>query len=262
MVLAVLAAGLVGTVTPAVPAQAQVVPAKPSFGGFSASSTATPLKLEVYEPTIPIPASPQAELSLAYTKTSSATGPTADGRASWLWPGDPVGEGWKTFVEQLGLPEQLGEGGYRLQVNSSSPGGPRSQSDEPAPGTVMRTSASPDVTVAKAGWSPDGDVSDQDPKNGGGTPGAPGVPTVPGSPGAPVPAPGALSSLGAAITGRHAAAAGTPAQPGLPPQLAALVDAGAVSSISRSVTKGDVIRSFATSKVTDLSLLSGLITAD
>ncbi len=185
--LAVLAAGLVGAALPAAPAQASVVPAKPGFGGFSASSTATPLKLEIYEPTIPVPASPQAELSFAYTKTASSTGPSAHGRASWLWPGDPVGEGWKTFVEQLGLPSQLGDGGYRVQVNSETPGGPESESQEPLPGTVMRTSSSPEMTVAKAGYSPDGDVSDQDPQGGGtpGVPGAPGVPGVPGAPGVP-----------------------------------------------------------------------------
>ena len=99
---AALAAGLAGAALPLAPAQAEQ-----SFGGFVTQAAATPLKIEVYEPTIPIPAEPQAELSLAYTKTESLTGPSTDGRASWVWPGDSVGEGFKTFVEQLGLPKDM-----------------------------------------------------------------------------------------------------------------------------------------------------------
>ena len=52
---------------------------------------------------MPIPASPQAELEFAYTKVEAASGPTGAGVASWLWPGDSVGEGCKTFIEQLKL---------------------------------------------------------------------------------------------------------------------------------------------------------------
>jgi hypothetical protein len=95
----------------------------------------------------------------------------------------------------------------------------------------------------------------------------PGVPAVPGPPGAP--APGDLSALGAAITGKRAAAAGvpgspspTPPGPALPPQLAALVDVGGMTSISKATTTGGVVATSAASRVTDLSLLSGLLTAD
>src|ERR1700712_3939504 len=45
------------------------------FSGFSTSASATPLRLEVYEPTIPIPASPQLELNFSYTKVDGASGP-------------------------------------------------------------------------------------------------------------------------------------------------------------------------------------------
>ena len=40
------------------------------------------------------------ELKLGYTTVEADSGSSA-GRASWLWRGDPVGEGMKTFVEQL-----------------------------------------------------------------------------------------------------------------------------------------------------------------
>ena len=113
---------------------------------------------------MPIPSEPQAELDLAYTKAESATGPSATGRASWLWPGDAVGEGCKTFVELLGAGDTgLCKDGYPVQVNSQTPGGPAHDSDEPVKGSVMRTSSSADRTVAKVGWSTDGDVEEREP---------------------------------------------------------------------------------------------------
>lgn len=290
-VYAAVAAGLVGTVVPVAPAQGYVAPTKPAFGGYTTTSSATPLKIEIYEPTIPVPATPQAEVSLAYTKVQAATGPNVHGRASWLWPGDPVGEGCKTFVEQLGLGDTgLCKDGYPVQVNSGAPDGDPEQSDEPFPGAVMRTRATAKDTVAAAGWSSDGDVSDgpgsakkgKD-KKGGGAP-VPGLPGLPG-PGSQLPlptglatglaAPGDLSALGAAITGKPSgdgAAAGDgstgsptpapPAGPGLPPELAALVDVGSMSSLSRSVNAGDKVTTTAASRIGDLSLLGGLVTAD
>ena len=95
--------------------------ATPSFSGYSSTGVSTPVKVEFYEPTIPVPTSPQAELNFGYTKIK-ANSSTTTGRASFLWPGDAVGEGLKTFVEQLGLPSQLGENGYPVQVNSQYPG--------------------------------------------------------------------------------------------------------------------------------------------
>ena len=57
------------------------------------------------------------------TTTVEADSGSSAGRASWLWPGDPVGEGAKTFGEQLKLPPQLFENGYPVQVNSGQPSG-------------------------------------------------------------------------------------------------------------------------------------------
>jgi hypothetical protein len=245
--IALAAAALMGVSLPASTADA-----KPQFSGFSADATATPLRIAIYEPVVPIPSEPQAEVDLAYTRAESATGPSATGRGSWIWPGDAVGEGCKTFVELLGLGATGAcSDGYPVQVNSQTPGGPADDADEPVPGSVMRTSSSPDRTIAKVGWSPDGDVSEREPdKDSGGVPELP-VPT------------GDLSQLGAAITGKQVATAEEPPPNAIfPEELAALVDVGGMSSISELTTGGNVIRSVGTSRITDLSLLGGLITAD
>lgn len=229
------------------------------FGGYRSVATASPVKIEIYEPTIPIPASPQLEVELAYTTVEADSGSSA-GRASWLWPGDPVGEGMKTFVEQLGLPPQLGENGYPVQVNSNQPSGEEKQADEPFPGMVMRTSASAERTFAQTGFSPDGQVGDgtkgEEQEEGG----APGMPELPGLPGADL-----LEQFGSAITGGLTAAAGepeeepTPGAPGLPPEVAALVDfEGYTSSSQNVVTDGKVVTT-ARSALGAVSLLGGLI---
>ncbi|GAB6985444.1 choice-of-anchor P family protein [Nocardioides pyridinolyticus] len=234
------------------------------YGGYSAVATATPVMIELYEPTIPIPATPQFEVDLAYTKVEADSGSSL-GRASWLWPGDSVGEGAKTFVEQLGLPSQLGENGYPVQVNSSQPSGEPEQADEPFPGMVMRTSASADKTVAQAGFSPDGQVQDGGDEGGGA--GTPGVPTLPGAPGAGLPSADLLSSFGDAITGGPATAAEDPADepggaPGLPPEVAALVDFEGYTSSSQNVVRDGTIVTTSRAALGDVTLLEGLITLE
>lgn len=245
----VVAAGLAGL---ALLPGSGAATAEPAFGGFATEATATPLRIALYEPVVPIPSEPQAEVDLAYTTVQSATGPSATGRASWFWPGDAVGEGCKTFVEQLRLQDTgLCEDGYPVQVNSQTPGGPEHARDEQFPGTVMRTSASADRTVAKAGWSPDGRLEERTaPKPGG------------DAPEPPLPVPGDLSQLGAAITGKQQAEPEPPPNALFPDELAAVVDVGAMSSVSEVLTAGDRITAVATSRVTDLALLDGLITAD
>ena len=61
--------------------------ADPEFAGYAATTSATPVRIEIYEPTIPIPASPQAELNLGYSVVK-ADSSTSRGRASFFWPGD------------------------------------------------------------------------------------------------------------------------------------------------------------------------------
>ncbi|WP_121257884.1 choice-of-anchor P family protein [Nocardioides ferulae] len=277
----------------------------PAFSGYSTSAWAAPVHLQIYEPTIPIPATPQLELMLGYSKVEADSGSSL-GRASWLWPGDPVGEGLKTFVEQLGLPPQLGENGYPIQVNSSSPTGEPSQADEPIPGMVMRTSASPEHTIAETGFSLDGQLQDPAPGGAGsgdsgdedggdGVPSIPGLPEIPGLEGLPgLPGLGGLAALGGgqegregdgqatdlltqfgqAITGGSTAAAGEgedegeePEEapgggsvPGLPPELAGLIDfAGYVSTTESKLSPGEV-RTVSRSALGEVSLLGGLVT--
>lgn len=233
------------------------------FGGYRSVAVAAPVKVEIYEPTIPIPSSPQLEFELAYTKVEADSGSSL-GRASWFWPGDPVGEGAKTFGEQLNLPPQLFENGYPVQVNSGQPSGEEQQADEPFPGMVMRTSASETKTIAQAGFSPDGQVgdgSDGDGGEGGDTPSLPGLPGAPGT--------SLLQQFGQAITGSTTTAADDPEEdpapggaPGLPPQVAAIVDfEGYTSSSQNVVTDGKVVTT-ARSALGDVALLGGLITLD
>ncbi len=258
IVLACLAAGLAGTAAPIPTAHAE-----PAFGGYSSEATATPLKIEIYEPVVPIPATPQAELEFAYTKVEAASGPTGKGVASWLWPGDPVGQGFKTFVEMLGLPPELGKDGYPVQVNSQTPGEPSQESDEPVPGSLMRTSAGAKGVESTVGWSSNCDVSTKKDEKGGDEPE---TPETPDSPLPEVPL-DPLGSLGAAITGKdRTTAAADEEEPAegcrLPEQLAALIDVDGMVSDARTETVGNTVKSVATSKLSNISLLGGVITAD
>ncbi|MFC7493306.1 MULTISPECIES: choice-of-anchor P family protein [unclassified Nocardioides] len=288
------AAAITGTMLPLAPASGAPAPAdaKAAFGGFTAEAWAAPVKIELYEPTIPIPANPQLELELGYSTVEADSG-SSQGRASWLWPGDPVGEGMKTFVEQIGLPPQLGENGYPVQVNAAQPSGEAAQADEPFPGAVMRTSAADDTTLAQVGYSPDGAVGDGSDvagqagggeDGGAGTPGAPALPGVPGLPGIPgltgLPTDlGGLQEFGQAITGSVGlpdplapapaaaqdpaapapAEPGAPAVPGLPPELAALVDVEGYASSSKTVRTPAGVVSTARSALGEVSLLGGVV---
>jgi hypothetical protein len=256
----------------------------PAYAGFSTHAVATPVRLEIYEPTIPIPASPQAEVELGYSTVEADSG-SSMGRASYLWPGDAVGEGFKTIIENLGLPKELsgplGKDGYPNQVNSSSPSGESSQADEPFPGMVMRTNASAEKTVAQTGYSTDCQVDDagSGPGGGGGgtpglppLPGVPGVPGVPGLPGLPgsvgslsqLLAPSADSSRRGVTTSKHARAAAKAGEPEsscqIPAELAALVDFGGYVSTSSTTNTGSAVGATSRAALSDVELLGGVIT--
>ena len=224
--------------------------------GFSTTATATPVRIEIYSPTIPIPSEPQAELNLAYTIVEGSGSPTsgqnAHGRSSWIWPGDAVGEGAKTFGDQVpNLPDSiraLYAGGYPVQSNSYYPGDPNTASDNSVPGAVQTTTAGTDKIVAKVGYSPDGDVQDS---------------------GSPSPSPtasptGGLGSLTNALplSSLLGTDGSAPADGPVPPELAALVDFGGSSSVSRSTYSDGTITAYANSRMHDVSLLGGLITMD
>ena len=218
--------------------------AEAAFSGYSSIATATAVKVEIYEPTIPVPATPELELHFAYSKAVGDSGSTK-GRASFVWPGDPVGEGLKTIVEQAGLPPKLGEAGYPLQVNSAYPGGPESQSDEPAPGSIMRTSSGDGSASAKTGFSPDGEA--QDPQDGDGDLQL-------------------LQQLGQTLLGQQPATTEeseddtTPNPPAVPAPLSGLVDLGGYLSTSKSVNTGDAVTGTARATLGEVRLLGGLVT--
>src|SRR5215212_8126927 len=135
---AVVALGLVAASAASALVPAQAVAPATAYGGFDTVATATPLKLEIFEPAIPIPTEPQFELDFSYTRVLGDSGPSTSARASAMWPGPAIGEGLKTFGEQLGLPPQLTDNGYPVQANSQFPGDPSQAASEPFPGMIQR----------------------------------------------------------------------------------------------------------------------------
>lgn len=236
--LSVGALGMVGAGLPmAAPASASSpVAEEPDFSGYSSSAWAAPVRLEVYDPAIPIPSSPQFEVKFGYSMVE-ADSSSSHGRASWVWPGDPVGEGLKTFVEQMGLPPKLGEKGYPLQVNAISPGGPPEHKDEPLPGTIMRSSADDTGAIASTGFSPDGESQDSEE-------GA-----------AESPLAGLLGLLGAQPT----AGDEPTSAPGIPAPLEALVDFGGYQSGSRNTADDVGVQASSRSALGEVRLLGGII---
>ncbi|GAA5125737.1 choice-of-anchor P family protein [Haloechinothrix salitolerans] len=242
--LVILALGLAGGM---LPARAD----EPGFSGYSATASASPVQIDVYEPTIPVPATPQLRLMLGYA-TVEADSSISRGRASFLWPGDFMGEGFRTVIENFGIPPELAEpiagDGYPLQVNSSHPSGPRRESDEPMPGTVMRTSATADRTVARAGYSSNCEV---EPRGSGDDDQRPELPGLPGEPGLPK------------LKERTSAEPEQGDEAGecqIPPRLEALVDVGGYIATSETTRSGGDVVTTSRAQLSDTRLLGGLIT--
>jgi hypothetical protein len=99
-----------------------------SLGGYEGLATATVVHAEVFDPTIPLPASPQGDMSLGYTKSNVESGPTTRALASYLWPGFVLGDG---FEQVTGKPGSK----YPVQVNSRFP----ATTDAPAKNAVQLT---------------------------------------------------------------------------------------------------------------------------
>jgi hypothetical protein len=229
-----------------VPAQA-VVPAA-SYGGFNTVATASPLKLEVFEPAIPIPTEPQFELDFSYTRVLGDSGPSTSARASAMWPGPAIGEGLKTFGEQLGLPAALTEGGYPVQVNSQFPGETTQAASEPLPGMVQRVNAGEKRTTAKAGYTGSGDLAGSDPD--GGTAGTNPLDALTS---------GDLTALGGLLTGTETGNADNPISTNPMGALSLLIDFDGMTSVSTSEYDDDKVIATATSRIGELRLLTGLI---
>jgi hypothetical protein len=219
------------------------------FSGYTSAAWAAPVKIEIYEPMIPIPTTPQAELELAYSEVESDS-TTSRGRSSFIWPGAPIGEGFKTFVEQFGLPPDLGKDGYPVQVNSLYPAGPDYEADEPFPGMVQRAGSDEGSAYAETGFSTDAQSQDRDSgegDDGGLIPGLP-LPGLDGLTG--------LLSAPSQTTGPDGEE--VPASLGLPPALAAIVDLGGFTSVSRTETV-ETVSAMARSSFGDIALLGGLV---
>ena len=278
LTLPVVATGLVALALPlggGAPAVAQEAEEGKKFG-YSAETTAAPIYVEIYEPTIPIPANPQAELQFGYTKVV-ADSSSSRGRSSFLWPGDAVGEGAKTIVENLGLPEQIAapiaEQGYPVQVNSGFPSGAKTETQEPIPGVVMRTGAAEKATYAQTGYSTTCDTSGGEEGGEGGGSEVPGLPGIPGLPELPeLPLPIALPVLDSLVgtsersapTTRSSARSATADEPAaecqIPAQLAGLVSFGGFQAYSYTERTAGEINAVSRSEVGGISLLGGVVT--
>ncbi len=241
-----------------------------TYSGYSSSGVAVPIKVEIFEPTIPIPTVPQAEFDFGYAKVKADSGSTK-GRASFMWPGDGVGEGLKTFFSQLGLPTSLVENGYPVQVNSLYPSDTTKQTNAPFPGTSMTTTSKDGSARATVGFSNDCNAGDgagddpEDPTTGGGVlPGLPGVPLLDnlndilGVLGL-----GRVSSTSRSFSRAEGEPEVDPADTEvcqLPAALSALVDVNGYVADSQSVSDGSLVTSTSRAALGDVRLLGGLVT--
>lgn len=224
---------------------------EPAYGGFTAAALSTPIRIEMFEPSLPIPVDAgiaQLEFDLGYTKVRADSGQSV-GRSSLFWPGDPVGEGLKTFAEQLGLPSTpLTSGGYPMQVNSQFPGEPSTQKDNKIPGSIQQTTSGDKTAIAEVGFSPDGAVVGPDESDGG-----------KGGDGPANPLSGLTDQLqgllGGGLGGIGKTAESTPVNP-----LAALVDVDGYVSVSKLNAVDGPVLGVSRSLLGDVRLLGGLIT--
>jgi hypothetical protein len=246
MVLGLLALGGAASLAPAHAAD---------FSGFSTHAIAVPLRIEVREPAIPIPSDPQAEFNFSYTKVDGASGPIGTARASAMWPGDSVGEGLKTFGEQLGLPAPLlvlTNGGYPVQVNAQSPGEVASATQEFFPGMTGKVSTTDKKAVSKVGYGTSGDVDPGD--NGTGSTDSPNLLDSLKN--------GDLSALGGLLSGSQTAPPGDTQPSGSPlGALSLLINAGGMDSISQTTYDADAdsVMATATSRLGQISLVAGIV---
>ncbi|MFL6062274.1 MAG: hypothetical protein ACJ72E_13665 [Marmoricola sp.] len=246
--LGLMASGALASLSPAT--------ASPDFSGFSSFAQATPLRIEVHEPAIPVPSDPELELNFSYTKVNGSSGPTGTARASAMWPGDAVGEGLKTFGEQLGLPGALTDGGYPVQINAQSPGDTAAATQEFFPGMTGKVTTSDKAAIAKVGYGTSGDVAEGDS-------GAP-TATPPPNPLAAL-ASGDLSALTNLLTGSHTAGPGEGAPSSSPlGALGLLVSAGGMDSVSRTTydTTQDAVVATSTARLGSIGLLAGIVKLD
>lgn len=224
------------------PAHLAVASAGTPYAGFTTAANATPLRFELYEPAIPVPASPQVEFNYSYTSVGAASGPTSTAAASALWPGSAVGTGLPTILSASGVPPQLANTSYPAQTNAQYPGTPNSASQEFLPGMVGRVSGSSTEAVARSGYSSSGQVA--------------GDPASSSNPLSQLQS-GNVGALGGLLSppGSNSNTGSNPL--GL---LSALISVGGMSS-SSVTTYGDpsTVTATGTSQIGDIELLGGVV---
>lgn len=202
-----------------------------SLGGYSGYAQAMPVRIQIYEPTIPIPASPQIDAGIGFTRSTTDTGPVSRALASYLWPGDTIGDGFG----------QLAGGGnqtYLVQVNSrypATPTAPANNTSQLTDGNGETTSSNENETKATVtGLGITGTNVVSNPLKG-------------------FPTPKPSTGTGAS----------TPKPPQLPlpvsDQLAGLVSIGNVTSTSDIKLATKTVTSLAHSAISDVSIAGGLI---
>ncbi len=114
-----------------------------ALGGWQIAASASVVHIEMYEPTIPIPASPQGDFSIGFSSATTESG-TARATASYLWPGSVIGDGFDQLTNQPGT-------SYPVQVNSKYPAtnaAPKNNQAQLTKGNGMSTSTNGYTTKA------------------------------------------------------------------------------------------------------------------
>lgn len=113
-----------------------------ALGGYSASAEAAVIRVGIFEPAVPIPAEPQIDASIGFARATTANGPSSRGVASYLWPGDAVGDGLGVLLGDEALD-------YPVKTTSSYPAtdvGPAENAVQINAGNGMSTSADGQTT--------------------------------------------------------------------------------------------------------------------
>lgn len=74
----------------------------PGLRGYSLSASASPVSIELYDKTVPIPVDPgepQFAISVSHTSATIDSGPLARALASSVWPGAGIGDGFSQVCE-------------------------------------------------------------------------------------------------------------------------------------------------------------------
>ena len=218
------------------------VQADTSLGGYEGVASAAVVHIEIYDPTIPIPAEPQGDGSIGYTKSNVDSGPTSRALSSYLWPGVVIGDGFDQLTKQPGSQ-------YPIAVNSRYP----ATSSAPAKNTIQLTDGN-GMTTSTDGLNTDAKVT---------LLGVAGDGTNPlGGIGSGMTQLGALPPSSAPSSTSSSSKSGgssTGAPLNIGGGLSALVSAKTVTSESKVTVADKTVTAEAHAAVANLSLLGGII---